>query len=1147
MVEGTQHTERPPVALGPFELFEKIGQGGMASVWRGRHRQADVPVAIKVITEATARGQVFRDAFRRDVWALAKLRHPHVVQVFDHGVIDSATESASQGQFEAGSPYLVMELASGGTLRAWTQAPPPWPVLQTTLLALLDALAHTHARGVIHRDIKPDNVLLCTERDLRAGPRLTDFGIAHHAHGDAAKIEGTPGTPRYMAPEQFWTDLRAVGPWTDLYGLGCVAWHLLTMNAPYPDSKTSDLAAAHLGRDLPGFFPAVEVPSGLKDWLHTMLAKDPYRRFTTAADAAMALFTLAEPSVAANPRPPSGPDRDATTLVDAGSVTPVLLLRRGTIDQPVDLGFPHSWQPQEQPRPSPRLASVGLRLFPMRSVPMVGRHAERDQLWEALRWVHEERKPKMVVLEGPVGAGKRKVARWLARRAAELGVASQLTARHEPRGGPGHGLGPAIARYLRLDGLDRKDLYARLEGELRSQGIIDPAEWQALIRLLSPGPAAESIRHPAERQLLVLRFLRRATAHRPLVLRLDDPQWGPDTLGVIRRLFAAKPGIPVLVLATTRARSAVGWGVSTYDRIEVPPLDSAETRQLVDSLLTLEDPLARLVAERSEGVPLFAAQLIDDWIRRDLLVPGQQGFRLRSPTLVTLPDALHGLWVERLKAALGGSAGLAALEIAAVLGSHVDTTEWRRAAGAAGVRLPTDLVESLVEAGLAQVDGGGWHFAHGLLAESLVRQAAEGGRLAAHHQAAAAALHKETLANVVLDAARLHRTAHHTLQAGQGEKAIQPWLKAAGAYFEEGNVAACRECATAVITTAEVLGLADSDPRPARARAVLGRLLRREGHFDEAIALFERNLHEAQQQGWPAARMSAVGSLGHMAAERGHAVLSRMLHRRALALAEQTGDPMRVVDALRALGQLERNAGQAAAASQWLTRAMALCDEHGLTWPRCAVQLEWGKTLVSDGSLNEAERVLVSAITTLERFGAARHLATAANLRGEIARLRGDMPNAAHHYRAALSFYERVGDSTVAIIRLNLALVLLEQDAPQAAIEQALIALTQAEDFGQPILAAHARLALLAASARLEQFGDWHRYFDVAAAELAGSGTYEHDAARCAHWAGRWAAEAGHVVLARAAFELALAQWGPLQGFDAERTRTQAALAALKT
>ncbi|MCA9492706.1 MAG: serine/threonine protein kinase, partial [Myxococcales bacterium] len=141
-------------ALGPFVLEEPIGQGAMGAVWSARHTTQHVRVAIKVLhpPSASSDAEEFLAAFRTEVRAVAGLDHPNVVQVLDHGTVPSGGPPGS-GLAE-GMPWLAMELVDGGTLSA-RRGRMAWPELRAVVLGLLDALAHAHARGVVHRDLKP--------------------------------------------------------------------------------------------------------------------------------------------------------------------------------------------------------------------------------------------------------------------------------------------------------------------------------------------------------------------------------------------------------------------------------------------------------------------------------------------------------------------------------------------------------------------------------------------------------------------------------------------------------------------------------------------------------------------------------------------------------------------------------------------------------------------------------------------------------------------------------------------------------------------------------------------------------------------------------------------------------------------------------
>ena len=271
------------IALGSFRLTGRLDQGGMGQVWHGVHAASGLPVAIKLIREDKPE---LAEPFLDEVRAVARLDHPNIITVLDCGRIDAEAHAASAGRLPLGSPWMVMEYCSGGSIGG--ALPTSWPSLRETLNDLLAALAYAHARGVLHRDLNPENVLVATAADARPGRKLTDFGLSTPlSHAEPGVVVGTPA---YMAPEQLRGELGPQGPWTDLYQLGCLAWALATGAPPFGvDRPAAVLALAHLEVDPPPFNPRLSVPPGFESWLRKLLVKDPRRRLQHAADAANAL------------------------------------------------------------------------------------------------------------------------------------------------------------------------------------------------------------------------------------------------------------------------------------------------------------------------------------------------------------------------------------------------------------------------------------------------------------------------------------------------------------------------------------------------------------------------------------------------------------------------------------------------------------------------------------------------------------------------------------------------------------------------------------------------------------------------------------------------------------------------------------------
>jgi len=267
--------------IGPYQVLEKIGQGGMATVYRGRHAELDRHVAIKVLAGALPTTPELIQRFQREARTIAALRHPNIVQVYDFGPLD-------------GTYYLAMEYVEGSDLaaemrRRWAagQALRPDEILGL-LSQVADALDYAHAQGVIHRDVKPGNVLLAASSEV-GGLRqaiLTDFGLATLRRTRATLIttigQNVLGTPEYTAPEQA-LDAQAANPQSDIYSLGCVLYELVTGHLPFEGDSALSIALMVISSDpLPPRAHVPDLPAAVERVILCALDKEPKRRFVTA-------------------------------------------------------------------------------------------------------------------------------------------------------------------------------------------------------------------------------------------------------------------------------------------------------------------------------------------------------------------------------------------------------------------------------------------------------------------------------------------------------------------------------------------------------------------------------------------------------------------------------------------------------------------------------------------------------------------------------------------------------------------------------------------------------------------------------------------------------------------------------------------------
>src|SRR5688500_7253036 len=427
----------------------------MGEVRRGVHEPTGTEVAVKVITTRFARGRTFLDALRHEIWAMARLDHAGIVAVLDHGEVTDEEADASAGLLVGGAPYLVMELVEGTTLRTLGHAG-NWAAMRAVLLAILDALAHAHARGVVHRDVEPANVLFAGWSPQPHALRLADFGLAYALHSTEHSHALGAGTPWYMAPEQVLGNWRDQGAWTDLYAVGCLGYWLASGKPPYWQLGSDDARLAQVEAPRAPLEPAFDVPGALRGWLDAVLAKRPRDRFQTAADAARALRAIPADAVGARPWRPITATRGPAepTIVGPPGAS------RSSMPPPpriVPAAAPDDWRSDTTEVRAPDVLAAGLALHGLRSVPLAGRDEERDALWDMLREVVEQRDLRVVVIDGGPGVGKSRLAEWLETRALELGLAQVVHATHAPTPGPSDGLRAALRRHLGGEGLDRAD------------------------------------------------------------------------------------------------------------------------------------------------------------------------------------------------------------------------------------------------------------------------------------------------------------------------------------------------------------------------------------------------------------------------------------------------------------------------------------------------------------------------------------------------------------------------------------------------------------------------------------------------------------------------------------------------------------------
>jgi serine/threonine-protein kinase len=337
-----------------YELQKLLGTGGFGAVYRARHVHTDAVVALKLLKKAMGADQAMLERFLREAKAAAAIGNEHIVGVHDAGV-------ASDGQ-----AFLALEFLDGMDLKelAYREAPLSPARLTALTVQMLDALSAAHARGIVHRDMKPANVFVVRRRDEQGAERdfvkLLDFGISKmHAEGDLKALTQTGmglGTPAYMAPEQFF-DARNVDGRADVYSVSVMLYELLSGKLPFDaDSYAALIIKVQNEEPVALDVLAPSVPTALAQTVMVGLARDAMKRWQSARDFASALRTAAAlppkgqtPELSSLSMPPTPAQRVLATASPLAQFTPAA----GQLAVPTPAKAPAPFTPAVGPSTKP--------------------------------------------------------------------------------------------------------------------------------------------------------------------------------------------------------------------------------------------------------------------------------------------------------------------------------------------------------------------------------------------------------------------------------------------------------------------------------------------------------------------------------------------------------------------------------------------------------------------------------------------------------------------------------------------------------------------------------------------------------------------------------------------------------------------------
>jgi tetratricopeptide (TPR) repeat protein len=965
------------------------------------------------------------------------------------------------------------------------------------LLSLLDALAHAHARGTIHLDVKPANALLAIDDTGAEVVKLTDFGLV----GALAVVRSeriVMGTPSYMAPEQFAGVRTEFGPWTDLYALGCLAFELLSGRVPFPGDDLHVLGLAHRDQARPELTARVPVPVGVEAWVHRMIAPHPARRFRRAADAAFALSDL--------------PDRAGG---GAGAAVERTLCQGPTLVLPdwsgIALGeppdglvsrpppVPDSWRGPEAPPPRP----AGLELVAVRHPRLVGRQVAQDALWQELV-AAASGDGRLVLLHGPSGSGTTRLAHWIGQRAHEVGAATVLTAQHAPVATDEHGLRGLVRRFLHAAS------GTMAEVEARARWLVGPDLSHELAVLAVGTPRPSALREG------VVRLVQALCDERPVVLVLDDVAYGEDALAVAGAL--ASRSLPCLTVLTVhdellpgrpRESAVLAQVRPRATEIAVGPLDDGAALTFVEGLLDLEPKLASELATRTAGNPQLATQTLLDLVQRDLIVPSPSGFRLRVGASIDVPANLAAAWSKRVLAALTGARGVAA-GVAAALGMQVDEGEWRAVCEALALVNPEVETARLRGARLMLRTDRGWVFTHAMARDAVLDTLDDPTR-AAVHAACADHLSGDAI-----------REGPHRYWAGELQASLEPLYEGLNrGLYERGDLGIADELLDLLARAIRALGLPESDSQHGSLAMARMQVAIERGEIARGELLCRELIARAEANGWPQFVAPGLLTLGEVLRSGDRLDEAMEVYERARILWDAAGSRPGGARARLGIAGVLRASGRHAAAEVAYRDVLDHAPDAHPT--RVQGLLGLYAVMRSAGRYEGVEAVLDEAEQVVAQLDMPLHLFPCRLARGEAARHAGDLDAAERWYRAALDGLPRGYRRRADAAEINLALLYLMR----ADYEGAETLLRKLERWGSARTQREARVLALVLLADGPPEA-WRRGLDAVGDVLESRRLLDPDHALALELAARRADGGGLVDRAREAWQLASAQWQEL-------------------
>lgn len=980
-------TFRPGDRFGAYTIDHLLGIGGMACVYAATNRGGQ-KVALKILRDDRADNPDVRSRFMQEARTGAHLHHPNIVRFVDFGA-------------ENQQLFLAMERVHGASLWQWVESPPPANELLDVFDQILGALSHAHARGVVHRDLKPDNILLEEGPNGRLRARLIDFGVAQH-HEDQPEDElesSIVGTPEYMSPEQCIGSPTVSAP-SDIYAVGVMLYELLSGRLPFTGSNPAATLLAHLQSPLPAFEARTNyaVSEAGEKVLRRFLAREPADRFSHAAAARVALRGLAVH------------DRHlGTAKPPALTHTPI----RRSEPPPITPG-----------------------LFLVSDPPFVDlQNLLQDLQHRAQEHIKNDPGPMAVLVTGAHGSGTTRFINEFAARLNEDGYANiwRLNADTHDR------VIDAVLMMIRAHYphpvMHPEDRAKRLRAQLLADGIAEPHLLEQAVSLLMDSTPVEA---PSESDIwrLIGRLVSSATRRQRVVIVIDDVNYATEQLIPALQLLLTQnmPRAPLLIMSfnsdavrfdasfaealDTLIAPQNGWVI---ERRELKRLGLREMQQFLQRAIAISPSVAILMADRVDGNPSYAMLILRSILSR------YGDNVLRDPialdrALTELPADVSEILIDRMESAWRSghvpTRTLDALESLAFLGQRIPRQHALAMLQAEGFEQPSeklsDLLSTPMLSGILYAHDGDVHFHDRLTRAAIMTRAEQRKRDVEIH---ARCVDIKLVGNEN-PSENIAEVAEHCMAAGMLGRAQALFIDASKAQKEKMHFVAALRHIDGAIRTVEL----NESPSSEELTLILlerADLLNRLSRFREAAktlkAIDRLEFHHPDAQPPRLLRLRAAV----LSNVDGNAERAREVLRQALRSADAQREYTEGIRCRLALAELDIASGALADSEKLLRSLLQHPDVLQAPSLHGSVLRLLSAIAMHTGALDASHALALEASTRFQEANDLYGLAMTKILQGRIEHFEGNRLEAWNMLRAAQEDFLSISDRRMAAVALG--------------------------------------------------------------------------------------------------------------------------------